>query len=195
MKKVIVLAALTALVGAAQAQIFNNAAAFQTAINNDPGQFNNSFGAATATWSGGSPTMAYTVSAPGSSLYTDGDFLGVFNATANLVITFNSGNVRAVGGNFFHTNSVDAFIAGRAVTLTYSDGTVDTFAPTSITDFRGYVSNTILTSLTITAGGAAAPAAFASMDNVITSTQAVPEPGSILALGLGAVALMRRRKA
>ncbi len=189
MKKTLILVAALGVVGVANAQIFTNSAAFQAAIANDAGQFNNAFGSATANWSGGTPTMAYTVSTTGG-LYSNGNFIGTNNPNVPLVITFTSGNVRAVGGEFFATDISDNFLANVPLTITYSDGTVDTYTPGGFGTFRGYVSGTILTSMSI---DSVAPPTnrYVSMDNVITS--AVPEPATMTALALGAAAMLRRR--
>jgi PEP-CTERM motif len=195
MKKVITLVTLASIVGAAQAQIFNNAAGFQAAIANDPGQYLNNFtgqaSGAVIAGSGGSPTMTYNITTPSGTVYGSGLFVGANVPSDSVTISFTSGNVRAVGGNFFATNISDVFVAGRAVTLTYSDGTVDTYTPGSTADFRGYVSSTILTSVVMSGMN---NSNYSTVDNLITSTRAVPEPASLAALALGAVMIVRRRK-
>lgn len=191
MKQALLALAAFSVVGAANAQVFSNQAAFLAAIGNDPGAFTNSFGSNASNWNGGTPNMAYSVGA-NNGLYSDGDFIGTLFANTDLVITFTSGNVRAVGGNFWHSDIADNFISGVPVTLQYSDGTIDTYTPGSVTEFRGYVSNTFLTSVTIKGSGPATPARFASMDNVIVSS--VPEPATMTALALGAAAMLRRRR-
>lgn len=192
MNKFLLALGAVSLVGAANAQVFNSLSSWQTAINNDPGAFFNNLNGTSATLTGGSPTITAAFSVSTSSLYTSGSFYGAFTTAASVTINF-TGGVRAIGANWFHTNASDAFIANRPVTLTYSDGFVDTFTPASVNDFRGYVSNVVLTSVTISAGTSTpSPSAFASVDNLRAST--VPEPATMSALALGAAAMLRRRR-
>ncbi|MCE9558033.1 MAG: PEP-CTERM sorting domain-containing protein [Armatimonadetes bacterium] len=201
LKTLAVVAAMLSVVGSASAQIMTSSAAFQAAIANDPGQFNNPLGSSTANWNGGTPNMAYTVTAtPIAGLYSDGNFIGVNNNGSDLLITFTSGNVRAVGGNWFHTDFSDNF-RPQGVTLTYNDGTVDTYTPGSASDFHGYVSASPILWVKMSKNSpyidstGTSIAVWASLDNLVTSSHgAVPEPGSLLALGLGAVAMMRRKR-
>jgi hypothetical protein len=144
-----------------------------------------------ATFSSGG--FAYTAFAPGD-LYLAGGFLGTSQISEALKITFTSGNVTAVGANFYSTNISDAFQA-VSVTLTLNDGTLQTFTPTSVaTSFRGFVSTVPITMLTMSAPGAAL---YAGMDNVTVGRAAlVPEPASwlLLGLGLGGVGLLAARR-
>jgi hypothetical protein len=105
-----------------------------------------------------------------------------------MLITFTSGNVRAVGGEFFSADINDLFSAGKLITITYSDGVVDSYTPTAINQFRGYMSTSILTSMRVSSS----QQDYVSMDNLRVST--VPEPASMAALGLGVAAMLRRRK-
>jgi len=190
MKKLIILSILVGIASVSNAQVFTSAGAFQTAIASDPGQYLNSFGSSTASWSGGTPTMSYTMSAT-SGLYSDGNFIGTNGPNEALLMTFTSGNVRAVGGSYFTTNISDVFQPGSTINITYSDGGTDSYIAGSTSQFRGYVSGTVLTSMSITSTGPDA-SRFLSMDNVVTST--VPEPATMTAMALGALALLKKRK-
>jgi hypothetical protein len=186
--------AAIAVAGAANAQVFNDLTAFNTALS-DSGQFVNDlngFNSSTIPtgFSGGTPTMSYGFSADGG-LYSNGNFVGVNNSNRALVITFTSVNVRAFGGNLYSTDISDNFQTGITINVAYSDGFTDSYVVGSTSEFRGYVSNTILTSVTITAAGAPANR-YVSVDNLRTS--AVPEPASMTALALGLAAIARRRK-
>lgn len=126
-------------------------------------------------------------------LYLSAGYLGTSQINQALTLTFTSGNVTAVGANFFATNISDAFQA-VSVTLTLSDGTVSTFTPTSMADgFRGFTSSTPITSLTFSAPG---QSLYASLDNLTVGVAAVPEPANwaLTALGLAGVIAARRRK-
>jgi len=138
---------------------------------------------------------AYTVSAPGN-LYASGSFLGTNLPDEALTITFTSGNVKAVGGNFYATNLSDAF-QSVAMTLTLSDGTTTTFTPTAVaSSFRGYVSTTSITSLVISSPGVSL---YAGIDNLVvgTAVAVVPEPAAwaLMSLGLAGLLVARRRAA
>jgi len=159
-----------------------------------PGAYTESFNAVTnpppASFSGGAFT--YSVSAPGGT-YASGTFLGTNLPDEALTITFTSGNVRGVGGNFYATNISDAFQT-VAVTFTLNDGTTASFTPASAaSSFRGFVSTTLITSMVISSPGVSL---YAGIDSLTVG--AVPEPGSVglMCLGLaGLAAAARRRKA
>jgi len=141
-----------------------------------------------------SGAFSYDISAPGYT-YASGDFLGTSLPNEALTISFLSGNVYAVGGNFFAVNLSDAFQSVQ-ISLSLSDGTTVSFTPTSQSDsFRGFVSDTAITSLTI---GAPGVSLYGSVDNLTVGigAAAVPEPASwaLAALGLvGVAAAVRRR--
>lgn len=138
---------------------------------------------------------SYAVSAPGD-LYASGDFLGGSLPYESLTINFTSGNVTAVGGNFFSTDIGDAFTA-TSITLLLSDLTTVVFTPTSASDsYFGFSSNNLITSLTVTAGNLPFNSLYAAIDN-LTVGAAVPEPASLslVGLALAGLAITRRRKA
>lgn len=140
-------------------------------------------------FSGGA--FSYKVFAP-SNLYGGTGFLGTSQIDEALTITFTSGNVTAFGGNFFTTDINDDFQSVEVI-LTLSDGTVETFLPTSFADsYRGFTSDLAITSLTISAPG---QSLYAGLDN-LTVGMTVPEPTSLLLVGLGFAGLVaaRRRK-
>jgi PEP-CTERM motif len=185
------LAALSAS-SSAQTTVYTSSASFLA--NVAPGAYTETFNglpsAPPASFSGGG--FAYTVSAPGD-LYGSGEFLGTSLPDEALTVTFTSGNVTAVGGNFYATNISDAF-QSVAITLTLSDSTTVTFTPTSAADsYRGFASSLTITSLTI---GSPGVSLYAGVDNLTVGVSAVPEPASALLMALGVAALLvgsRRR--
>jgi hypothetical protein len=207
-----IIAAFALLVAAAtQSQaafVFTDSTAFLAGLN--PGSYTEGFavgtsGATSASFS--SNGFAYTITAPGPNsqqLYFSGGgpsgaFVATNTAQDSLLFTFTSGNVTAVGGNFFTTDLEDNFL-GRSLTITTNDGTTQTYTTAGINDFRGFYANPgdFITTISLD-GDPVAPFAFASADNLVVGTyivttvdpSAVPAPATALLalaaplLGLG----------
>jgi len=185
------------MVAGAQAQVFNSLATFQAAIGNDAGAYTETFtggagGTSSQSFSGGTPLMGYTITGPAAGgVYREGTFIGNNNPNSIFTVTFTSGNVFAVGGNFFITNFSDAFVANASVTLTYNDGTTTTFTPTDANAFNGYVSALPITALVMSAPVGAGR--FNTIDNLIVSS--IPTPGAAAVLALAGLVAGRRRRA
>lgn len=203
----------TAAAGAMSANaaaVFTSEASFLSAIQ--PGSYLNDFNditvfgdlGASASYSGGSPTFAYTITAPPTGLF--GVLPGGNGAMStgspgdNLTVTFTSGNVTAVGGLFFLTEEFGDTTPG-SVTIALSDSTSYTY---SSANFRGFVTSAggpLITSLSIDSPGGIN---YPTMDHfyagaAVPVTAPVPEPSTWLA-GLGALGMLavysrRNRKA
>ncbi len=143
-------------------------------------------------FSGGA--FAYSAFAA-SDIYLSGGFLGTSQIDEALTITFTGGNVTAIGADFFTTDISDAF-QSVLVDILLSDGTHETFTPTSLADsFRGFHSDVAITSLTISAPG---QSLYAGLDNLtvgsVQGSTNVPEPASLALVGLGFAGLLASRR-
>jgi len=127
--------------------------------------------------------------------------LSVEESSASIVLDNFSRTVFAVGGNFFNTNVLGEFTGGAIngpITVRINDfnggAFSNTFTPTGITTYRGFLSDTRIRSVTVS-NGSTVTGPWEAIDNL---TLAVPEPSSValtvLALGL-AVGVSRRRPA
>jgi len=140
--------------------------------------------------------FTYTASATGNffNVGPTGDtWLSTNSPSTDIVFTFTSGNVTAVGGEFFTTN-FDGDESLGSITATLNSGSTITINPSSATTFGGFTTPSAITSLTISV-----PANFASVNNLIVGT-AVPAPSSAIVLiagfglmGIRTLALRRKR--
>lgn len=200
MKALMSFAGVAVAASSALATVYVDSASFLA--NVQPGYYFNNFasvgGGPTSSLSFNNGTFAYTISAAGaggSGLYNDPGLISTDSALDYIVVTFTSGNVTAVGGNFFSSDINFAPFASN-VTIDLSDGTSVTFASASASDFRGFTSGTVITSMTIDAADIdpiSGPFVWSTMDNFYVGS-AVPAPGAAALLGLGGLAASRRRR-
>lgn len=109
-----------------------------------------------------------------------------------LVITFTGLPVTAFGGLLNNTD-IDGFAQGGTITLTMSNGDNMTVNDGS---FLGWVGSTAVSSASLTAQDSPTNTNnWPQLDHSYTGSMAssVPEPASMAVLGLGAIALLRRR--
>lgn len=158
---------------------------FSTDFNNTPNSRNYSGGA-----------FSYRASSSGG-VYNNGVFLGAAESNTPLVINFTGAAVTAIGANFYNTNVFDNFLS-VAITVALSDGTTQSFTPTSATNsYRGFTTDVAITSMTIRNTSANS---YVGLDNLTVgralAPAAVPEPASlaIVGLGLAGLGVMRRRR-
>jgi hypothetical protein len=138
-------------------------------------------------FSGGA--FSYSVSAPGD-LYSAAGALSTNEANDDVTINIGGGGVMAIGANFFASDFDGSFFP-TSITLTLSDGSVETFAPTSLADsFRGFISDSFaITSLVISGPGAGL---YATLDDLTVSS--VPEPASLALVAVAAAGLLAGRR-
>ncbi len=192
----------------AQTTQYTDTAAFLAQLN--PNAYTETF---TSPTRGNAPSFSYSqngfsytitsTSTPGSgydsAVYLGNGITGANFPFSNVVFTFTSGNVTAVGGNFFQTSINDEFLSSP-VTLTLSNGATTTYTPTSTGTFQGFTTTLAISSITF-----AAPTQdgiYPAIDNFTVGTNknlaAVPEPGvwvtAASLLGTTGIGLVRGRR-
>ena len=184
------------MAGQAMAAVYNDLASFNGAIN--AGAYTNAFddsgSGAFAVLSYTDGTFSYDVTASGagcSGLFNDPGIVSTDSALDGILVTFTSGNVTAVGGNFWSSDISFAPITAE-MTLTLSDGTIEVLTSGGPIDFRGFTSNSVITSIFIDADDSIQNA-WSTLDNLIVGTM-IPAPGSMALLGLGGIVAGRRRR-
>ena len=181
------------------ATLFTDSASFLVRL--DPGFYTENFETKLGTFTPASGTefnggvFRYNMTATTGPLYSGSGIFGAYNYDSELSINFLDGNINAVGGNFFETDSTDTFLS-NSITISLSDGTVVTYTPSAQDDYRGFVADegVYLTTLTLAVDGSAR---WQSLDNLtVGAVSYVPEPASTALLGVALITLAatRRRK-
>jgi serine protease inhibitor len=111
-------------------------------------------------------TTNVSMSAPGG-MYSSGDFLGTGNPNNPMTITFTP-PVYGVSANYFTTDINDNVISGN-VTVTYSNGHVESRTVTSDTDTFGYFDNSFISSIVISSS-TTVPNRYISVKNLAIAT-------------------------
>jgi hypothetical protein len=144
--------------------------------------------------------FSYTASAPSAdnqffTVGTPGDvWLSTFDHSTNIVFTFTSNNVTAVGGNFFLTDIPGNILPGT-ITVTLDNGTTFSVSDPSANSFVGFTTSSPIHSLTFIPPASGATEVFGTVNN-FTTGRSVPESGSTLPLigiSLASIALLRRK--
>ncbi|MBX3119296.1 MAG: PEP-CTERM sorting domain-containing protein [Fimbriimonadaceae bacterium] len=144
----------------------------------------------TSTWSApGANGYGWDAFAAGN-LWSNVGALSTNLAEDPIVITFTGAPVTAFGLKIGNTDITGAFIAGDS-TVTLSNAATNTLTQGATEGFLGWVGNDVLTSATLTTVSPAND--WVQADHVYTGAAAVPEPATMAVLGVGALALLRRR--
>ncbi len=113
------------------------------------------------------------------------------NDPETIVFNFTSGNVTAVGGNFFNTDVNGALTSGT-LTATINNGTTRTILNANTNSFLGFTSQTPITSLTLSGDNTT----YLTANNLVVGV--VPEPSSLALAAFGGISVLsmyRRRQA
>jgi hypothetical protein len=197
MKKYLAIAAFVAITPSAFAQWFTNEAAFTAALNGpfyledfSNFTFGNPLNGSQTTWAApGANGYGWTAAAT-NGLYSNISALSTNTANDPLVLTFTGAPVTAFGGNIANSDIAGNLIPGT-VTMLMSNGATNNLVLGAAEGFLGYISPVVLTTVTISATGTTNN--WPQLDHAYTGS-AVPEPGTMIALGLGAAALAARRR-
>ena len=142
----------------------------------------------------GANGYGWTASAT-DGLWSNDSALSTNVANQALLLTFTGNPVTAFGGFIGNGDISGLFISG-SVSITLSNGESQSINVGSDDAFLGWVgdpSSPITTASILSTSGVVNN--WASLDHAITGAAApVPEPATLAALGIGAAALLRRRK-
>ena len=179
--------------------VYTSESAFIAALS--PGYFHDNFGSlspfnsvplSVVSATGGTPAVTYDITAPPSGLFINND--SGFNAVGNwvqsqdVIVSLTSGNVYAIGAEFYLCDFNGVKQDGQ-ISISFSDGASGT-ATSSATGpygFLGVIDSGLITSMTVTHSSLG----YLNMANLYLG--GVPEPSSLLLLGLSALAFIRRR--
>ena len=203
MKKAFVAMALVLCVSSAlAATVYNNQADFLA--NVAAGYYLEDFGTPATSYVVTAPftngTYTWSVSA-GDDIYVWGEdyasgtpcvgSLGTNGPGYAMTFTFSGAPVTAFGGNLYLTDQYFGAVSGTAV-VSLNDGTQVTLTNPYSTTFTGFTSTTPITSVTLTPDPGSTVNLYGTVDNIICGAY-IPEPSALVLLGLGAMALIRRR--
>jgi hypothetical protein len=146
-------------------------------------------------YSGNGFTVSLATTPAANDFFHGSGFVSVNVATESIVLTFTGTPVTALGGNLFPSSAAGTFLAGN-ITVVLSDGTTNVVASTSVNDYRGFISDTPITSMTIFTdpNATVGPFRWPSLDNLTVGVSAIPEPVSLASLGLVSGLMLQRRR-
>lgn len=111
-----------------------------------------------------------------------------------IIFQFTGNAVRAVGGTIFGSDFAGAVVPNSEVTISLSTGQSSTIFSDG-TSFLGWVGQDAILDIEVFVEQPVGVNVWVGVDNLYTGTFLVPEPGTIVAIGIGSLlALARRRK-
>ena len=129
-----------------------------------------------------------TISAAQGLWSGDGN-MSTNNAGDPIVVDFTGEPCFFVGGEFFGSDINGFYIPGDVI-LTLSDGTVETYAPVDATEFRGFVSDVAIVSISIDSPDDDGTNRWAAMDHFYLGGEGGDTPGVPATSTVGIVVLM-----
>ncbi len=125
-----------------------------------------------------------------NALWSNFSALSTNNSGDPLVITFTGLPVTALGGNFTATDISGNIIPGT-VLIDLSDGTHTELVDPTAGTFTGYTSDVPIVSVTIDSPDDGSISRWPQLDHFYVGSM-IPEPASLVLLGLGTLLLRRR---
>ncbi len=199
-KKLFLIAGTAVLAGAANAGWYTNEADFVSALSGsyyketfDNFTYGDPLDGSMTDWSApGGNGYGWSANAP-QGLWSNDGALSTNVAYDPLTFTFTGNPVTAFGG-LLAASDISGNVISGTLTLTLSDGSSQTVNTSG--SFLGWTGSAAITSVTMTvADPGDGVFRWNQIDNVYTGASTVPEPASMIALGLGAAAMLRRRRA
>ncbi|MBU6208324.1 MAG: hypothetical protein KGR22_00230 [Planctomycetes bacterium] len=140
--------------------------------------------------SGGTGATAWQATALGGLYVGSGGQLSTNNADAALTMSFSSGDVYAIGGNFFLTDFNFGFLPGL-VQVELADGSSYIANIQNANSFSGFVSlGSAISQITISPFGVQ-PNAYVTATNLCFGV--VPAPGAVALMAVAGLVSRRRR--
>ncbi|MFT3878330.1 MAG: PEP-CTERM sorting domain-containing protein [Gemmatales bacterium] len=190
----------------AQVTVYTSEAAFLAALSPTPTYYKETFDSVpfppSQPLNFALSPFAYNATVPGGDLYTYGPgdpdvWLSTATNVDQLVFTFTSGNISAVGGYFFTTGS-DGAAAPGTINVTVNGFPTQSIPLSDETSFLGFTAYSSFDTLTITASQGV-DSFWPTVNDFIVGVAAVPEPATWAMIGICSVGLIggvvyRRRK-
>jgi len=132
------------------------------------------------------PTNSFFMAGPGGSGGGGDVWVSTNSRTDQIIFTFTSGNIRAIGGLFFGSDINGAFAAGN-VFISTDQTPQQLLTGTSSLTFLGFISQSPFTTLTLSADQSVGALWPTANDFIVGNISAVPEPATWAMIGVGSM--------